>query len=398
MTPTAGVAGEHGKASFSDILIALVCGLALVNTAVALATLPVVGHFSSSCDFLAYWSTGSQLAHHANPYDPVQMDRIEHAIGFVASGAYYMRNPPWALPLVLPLGWTTLRIAVLPWSLLMLTVLVLSVRIFGNMLGPGARPWQMLGYAFPPALLCVIVGQTSLLPVLGVILFFRLHRTHPMLAGAALWLCTLKPHLFLPFAVALLAWVFVARAGRVLLGAGAAALLSCLATLAVDPSAFSQYLHWARSSGISTQRVTCLAFVFRNVLDPSATWLIFVPCVLGCIWAAWFFSIHRHHWDWIEHGSLLLLVSMVVAPYSFLFDQAVALPAILCAASRAPSPRLVSALAVLFFVVEFQPLLASAPAVAYWVWSLAGPAWLVWFLLAHAAARRNTPAPISQPA
>jgi hypothetical protein len=79
-----------------------------------------------------------------------------------------------------------------------------------------------LGYSFAPALVCLIVGQTSLFALLGLVLFLRLHRTRPFLAGVSLWLCALKPHLFLAFGVVLLAWIIVSRCYRILLGAASA--------------------------------------------------------------------------------------------------------------------------------------------------------------------------------
>lgn len=137
------------------------------------------------------------------------MARLEHAAALRDGTPCYKRNPPWALPLTLPLGLVSERVGILPWSLLMLGLLLISVRLMWGMVGrPGTR-LDLLGYAFPPALLCAVMGQTSLFLLLGLVLFLRLHRTRPFWAGAALWLCTLKPHLFLPFGIVLLIWIVV---------------------------------------------------------------------------------------------------------------------------------------------------------------------------------------------
>jgi hypothetical protein len=377
-----GISGQRPRSDIADLAIAVACGLALLVTALLLAMLPAAGHLTSSCDFISYWATGQQLVHHANPYDPIAMERIEHAAGWAGTGAYYMRNPPWALPLAWPLGLVSIRVAVLPWSLLMFAVLAVSVRMLRTMFGARARRIDLLGYAFPPALLCVVMGQTSLLALLGLVLFLRLHRTQPVWAGAALWLCTLKPHLFVPFAVVLLAWIVVSRSYRILLGAGIAGAVSCLLTVWIYPGAFAQYLAWARTSGITQQPVPCLAVLLRKMIDPSATWLVLVPCVLGCVWALKYFFDRRERWDWLEHGSLLVLVSLVVAPYCFLFDQSLAIPALLYAAGRFAPRGMLIALAALYLAVELQPLLFQAPSVAYWTWLLAAPAWLAWYWFA----------------
>ncbi len=393
-----GISGQKPRSDIADLAIAVASGLALLVTALLLAMLPAAGHLASSCDFISYWATGQQLVHHANPYDPIAMERIEHAAGWAGTGAYYMRNPPWALPLAWPLGLFSIRVAVLPWSLLLFAVLAVSVRMLWKMFGTRTRRVDLLGYAFPPALLCVVMGQTSLLALLGLVLFLRFHRTHPVWAGAALWLCTLKPHLFVPFAVVVLAWIVVSRSYRILLGAGIAGAVSCLLTVWIDPGAFAQYLAWARTSGISEQPVPCLAVLLRKMIDPSATWLVLVPCMLACAWALQYFYDRRERWDWLEHGSLLVLVSLVVAPYCFLFDQSLAIPALLYAAGHFASRGMLIALAALYLAVELQPLFFPAPAAAYWTWLLAAPACLAWYLVARksedAPQIAHAPAPV----
>ncbi len=50
---------------------------------------------------------------------------------------------------------------------------------------------------------------------------------------------------------------------------------------------------------------------------------------MGCIWALAYFWPRRRSWDWFENGSLLVLVSIFVAPFGWIFDQSLAIPAIL---------------------------------------------------------------------
>jgi hypothetical protein len=338
------------------------------------------GHPPSSCDFVAYWATGQQFAHHLNPYDAAALIRLENAAGLGRVQPCYMRNPPWALPLTLPLGLLSAGRAVLPWSLLMLAILVVAVRITRTTLNLSGTGLEFLGYAFPPALLCVVMGQTSLFLLLGLVLFLRLHRTRPLAAGAALWLCTLKPHLFLPFGLVLLLWIVVTRSYRILLGTGIAGTLNVLLVQWRDPAVFRQYLHWAVSSGIEHQPVPCLGVLLRNWLDPAAPWLAFVPAGLACLWAVPYFWQRRDCWDWREHGSLLMLVSLVAAPYCFVFDQSLALPALLYGASRARSRWPIVLLAGLFIAMEIQPILAPQLLSPGWRQLSAGVTWLVWYV------------------
>jgi hypothetical protein len=389
MAAAAQVPGKTDRSDFADLMIGVACGFVLIVTTLLLAVLAQKGGLPSSCDFASYWATGQQLAHHANPYDASVMGDLERTAGYTGQGSYYMRNPPWVLPLVLPLGYVSARIAVLPWSLLMLGLLFLSVQLLQPVLGLSGWQLRLLGCAFPPALQCVVVGQTSLFVLLGLVLFLRLHRTRPLLAGAALWLCTLKPHLFLPFGVILLVWIIFTRRYRILLGAAIAAVVSCLAALWIDPAGFSQYWRWAHDSGISAQPVPCLGVLLRRLIDPGAQWLVFVPAILACAWALAYFWPRRASWDWIEHGSLLMLVSIVAAPYCFLFDQSLALPAVLYAASRTSSRRMLAALAVLYLLVEIVPWFHFGPTAFFYSWLWQAPAWLAWYVLARRSTQQD---------
>lgn len=384
MATTSDLSHPRRRFDYAEFLIATAFGLAITMTALYLGLMPLLRAYSGSRDFVVYWATGQQLVHHANPYDPAAMGHIEHAAGYTGKGSYYMRNPPWSLPLAFPLGFVGTRLAALPWSLLMLGLLGISVRALWMTFGRPAIGVELLGYVFPPALICVVEGQTSLFLLLGLALFLRNHRTRPFLAGAALWFCTLKPHLFLPFAVVLLVWIAVSRSYRILLGAAASMTASCLLTEWIDPSAWAQYIAWGRTSGISREFIPCLSVALRELLDPAAKWLVFVPAALACAWALIYFWRRRHGWDWIEHGNLLMLVSIVAAPYCWLYDQSLALPALMCTAGRVRSRRLLAVLASAYLLLELQPFFSSSLASALYLWP--APAWLVWYLAARKSA------------
>lgn len=377
---------QRPRADFADIAIALACGLAITSTALFLGVIPLIRSLAGSRDFIVYWATGQQLVHHADPYDPHLLGILEHSAGLTRAGTFYMRNPPWSLPFTLPLGFLPARVASLPWSLLLLALFILSIRELVKMFGLSGNRLEILGYCFPPALICVIMGQTSMFLLVGLVGFLRLHRSRPFWAGACLWLCTFKPHVFVPFGLVLLVWIFVTRTYRVLAGGLAAMAASCLVTEWLDPHAFGQYLYWARHSGITGEFIPCLSVELRNLIDPRAEWIAFVPCILGGLWAlAWYWP-RRRNWDWIEHGNVLMLVSVVVAPYCWIYDQSVALPALLFAISLAPSRRMMAILALLFLGVEIMTYTVFWEFHAIFLWP--GPAWLIWYLFARRSARR----------
>ena len=174
---------------------------------------------------------------------------------------------------------------------------------------PGNR-LHWLALSFAPALLCLFVGQTALFALLGLVLFLRLYRDSPFLAGLSLWLCALKPHLFLPFGAVLLAWIVVSKSYRILAGAMAAMAASLALTWLIDPSAWSGYSDMMRASGIEKEFIPCLSVAMRLWLSPRAMWLQYLPAAVACAWALACFWPRRHAWDWSKDGSLLMLVSI----------------------------------------------------------------------------------------
>jgi hypothetical protein len=377
---------------FSVPFIALACALAIVYSAVFLAFLPFSRNVVARRDFIVYWATGQQLVHHRNPYDPGALSQIERDAGFTGGASYYMRNTPWALPLAYPLGYFGAQASALPWSLVMLAFLIASVHILWKMLGRPGRHLDWLGYCFPPALFCVLLGQTSILLLFGLVLFLRLHKSQPFAAGASLWLCSIKPHLFLPFVLVLIVWIFVSRSYRILAGGLASMAVAVAITSLIDPRAWTDYIRYMRTSTITHEFTACLGDVLRDRINPNAEGLAFVPAAIGCIWALIYFWPRRHNWDWIEQGSLLVLVSLLVAPFGWIFDQSLAMPAILVGAARTSSRLLLSVLAIIYILIEIQINRFELHSAAYlWI----APAWLVWYLLARASARVPAAVPIA---
>jgi hypothetical protein len=379
-----GASPLKDRYDFSVPFFAIACALAIVYTTVFLAFLPFKREIVARRDFIVYWATGQQLVHHHNPYDHAALNQIERDAGFEGGASYYMRNTPWALPLALPLGYFDPQAAALPWSLLMLGLLIASVRMLWKMVGTAGNHLDWLGYCFPPALFCVLLGQTSVILLFGLVLFLRFHKARPFAAGAALFLCTIKPHLFLPFAFVMLVWIVVSHSYRILAGGVTAMVAGNAITACIDPSAWSQYAYYMRTSVITREFTACFGDVLRDAVNPAAEWLAFVPAMLGCIWALIYFWPRRHTWNWIENGNPLILVSLIAAPFGWIFDQSLAIPAILFAAARTSSRILLSVLAIMYILVEFAINRFELHSTAY-LWT--APAWLVWYLFARAYPR-----------
>lgn len=371
---------SRAKYDIADLSIAGVTGLAFALVALFLCISPRT-NIAGARDYIAYWATGQQLVHHGNPYDGDAMMRIELSAGHpVMDGVMLMRNPPWALALAYPLGFLGLRADSLLWSLALLLCLIISVRILWRLHGRPNTPLHWLGYSFTPALLCLMAGQTSLFALLGYVLFLDLHQRRPFLAGICLWLCALKPHLFLPFGVVLLAWILVSRSYKILAGAAVAMAASCAITFCIDPSAWSDYAHMMRTTGIESDHIPCLSEALRFWLSPQTVWLAWLPAALGSTWALGYFWSRRHAWDWMKDGSLLMLVSLVLAPYYWVYDDALAVPALLQGAYLTRYRSLLVVLAMASLLIEVELLRGIRMSTSFYLWT--APAWLVWYLCA----------------
>lgn len=339
--------------ALTEFLVVGICSLAFALNAVGICVTLLTANYAGARDFVTYWSSGHQLTQHANPYDGIAILRLERSVGYPGDlPALIMRNPPTALPLVLPLGFLGVRSASLLWSFLMVASLVLSVRMIAAIHDRSKSPLNILGYTFAPALSCLISGQMALFVLLGLVLFLRLHPTRPFLAGASLWLCALKPQLFLPFGLVLLIWSILSRRYTILLGAAIALAFSAAAPLVIDPLVWVHYAQMMKAARIDAQIVPCIGLMLRMTVSPNTLWLQYLPAALGSLWAIDYFRRHREQWDWVEHGSLLMMVSVAVAPYSWFMDQAVLIPALLHALYRNRSRSLVGILALLSAVIE----------------------------------------------
>ena len=372
----------HAKPDIAELLMASVIGLMLAFTALFLGVMPLTD-MAGRRDFVVFWATGQQLVHHANPYNQDAVMRIERSAGLpTGAGTLYMRNLPWSLPLALPLGFIGLRTGAILWTLALLVCLIVSVRILWRMHGrtKSYLPWLVISFA--PAMLCLTMGQTSLFALLGYVLFLDLHRRRPFMAGICLCLCALKPHLFLAFGVVLLAWIVVSRSYKILAGTAIGLAASCAVVACIDPMAWIQYAQMMRMTGFLSEHVPCLSVALRLWLSPQSMALTYLPATLGCAWALGYFWTRRHTWDWMKDGSLLMLLSLLTAPYAWVYDDSLAIPALLQGAYLTRSRILLGVLALASVVILIELVCGIKLPTNFYLWT--APAWLAWYLLACA--------------
>lgn len=347
-----------------------ICAPTLVITVLGIVVLLLTGNGVAGHDIVSYWSAARLLVQHGNPYDPVAILNLEKSVGFPPhTDVLMVRNPPLILPLILPLGYVTLRLASLLWSLVSLLCLAASARMLWIMQRRPNDLRQWVAYLLAPALLCVLAGQTALLSLLGVVLFFKLVESRPALAGASLCLCALKPHLFIPFAVIVVLWIVVTRSWAVLVGFIAALLLVSAASFAVAPHAWQQYRTMMVNAHLATEYMPCIAVALRMAIHPQRLWIQYLPAVMAVIWAATFFVRTRDQWSWLADGSLLLAVSVACAPYAWLTDQSLAVPLAFSAIYLRRSLPIAFAFALASCAIEIQFLRSTSLHSSAYLWT-----------------------------
>jgi len=328
-------------------------------------------------DFICYWSSARLLRAHANPYETQAILGLENAAGGTYHEPFIMRNPPWALFLIAPLGFFPAPVAGFLWLVTLIGAALLSIRMLR---GEAEKP-PLVVYLFAPILGCAMAGQTSIFLLLGIALFFRCYERRPFWAGVALVLPAMKPHLFLLLWPVLLVHSWRTKQFRALAGLAAGLVAAMGVALLFDPHVWAHYLAAMRAEHIEGQYLPNIPCSLRALVPGHPAWVQGVPAMLGMLLSVRFYWRRRDRWDWRREGAQLLAISVAVSPYSWPFDQLLYLPAVVDMCSARLARGMVPALVVLngiglLLLLTMMPL--SSPAYAW-----TGAACLVWFLWAR---------------
>jgi hypothetical protein len=401
MTPVAPIestAARRIRVSFEFFVVAI-CTLSFVATLLSIGASLLSPNSAGTRDYVEYWAAGQQLAHRSNPYDGEAIRSLELSAGFPSTApTLYLGNPPSALLLVMPLGYVSPTVGEFLWEAMLLASLILAIRLTNRMiqqhLGCEPNKAYLIAYAFAPALTCLLGGQIAILLLFGLALFLRLHERSPFFAGCTLWLCLLKPHLFVPFGIVLVLWIIQTRRYKVLLGtATALAISSAIATL-LDHGIWTHYRLMMHTQRIDQLDLPTISAWLRRSVPPHTFAIQCIPVILGAVWSIFYFRKHRHHWNWLSHGLLLTLVSVVVAPYVWLMDQTVLIPALLLGIYSTRSRVLIALLALASAVLEIAALRGAGLYSAWYFFT--APAWLAFYLIASRLRVASRPRVASQ--
>ena len=294
-------------------------------TAIVLTGLLVISLAShpASKDYISYWSAGKLLIHHANPYSRPDVLVLERTNGFPETRALMMRNPPWALFLTALLGLGNPAPGLFFWTLAAAGCIVVFIRLLKV---PSED--RAFVFLFAPVIAVFRTAQTSPFLLLGFSLFLCLHRRRPFLAGVSLLLMAIKPHLFIVFWAVLLADSIYRRSLLVFAGLAASLGAATMFAMYFNTHIWQHYFEMLRGSDLDSEFFPTTSMMFRLLMDSRAIWLLFLPSAVAIVWALWYYTRNRLVWHWETHGMLLMLVTILVSPYSWFPDEIVLLPAL----------------------------------------------------------------------
>jgi hypothetical protein len=303
-------------------VVAAGLGLLAVHQVVDLTTVSVQ-------DYVEYWAAGRLNAQGLNPYDSDALYHQELQASPALTEAIMMWNPPWTLAVAMPFGLLPARAGFVAWLWLNLSVvLVCADWLWGYFGGPARRRWLAWAVCllFAPTFFVLRMGQITPLILLALVgfLYFEQHG-RLALAGAAVALAAIKPHLALFVGLALLLWAVDRRRWSVL--AGGALMLAILTAipLACNPQVLRQYQD-AMTHSPPRMLSPTLGALLRVAFGLDKLWLQYVPAGFGLAWFAFHWSRHCRRWVWAEQVPVLLIASFLTASYgAWQFDLVVLL-------------------------------------------------------------------------
>ena len=317
---------------------ALPLGLAslILLASMGAPVLPAASKASVS-DYVQYWAASRLVLSGENPYDWHRMLAMEQQVQPSLRTPILMWNPPWTLalcmlPSLLPYPWSF----GLWFSVCSLILIVASRSLWDYWGGPPTdRALAVaLGWAFAPSCFALAMGQVSPIMLLGIVgfLFFERQRRFTA-AGAFAALTLVKPHVVYLWWIGVVLWSIHERRWRVLAGALLAVGAASAVSMLPNQDVFLQYLHLLSEHPPDYWVTPTIGSLLRLLLGWETVWPSVVPALVGVAWFLAYWSRNRDNWIWSNEVSLVLLISVLTSPYTWLFDQIVLLLPVLQLAS-----------------------------------------------------------------
>lgn len=282
-------------------------------------------------DFVAFWASARALVESGDPYDPSTVLAVERTAHWTAPHAYRVWEPPWIFPLLVPFAVLPYQFGRVLWFIVQLGAATAAADLLWRLYGgdPARRglAW-VVTFLFAPTIIAWRTGQVSGLVLLGLAIFLVCERSgRDLAAGVALALAAMKPHVVYLFWPILLARTIMTCRWRLVVGCvGAVTILTAVASayrlsLAVD------FITTIGSDpprqGASTLG-TVLRLASHGLVGGDFYGLVFVAPVVGLVWAGMRVARRASKWSWSAEMPLVILVSLALAPFAWVYDEIIA--------------------------------------------------------------------------
>jgi len=276
-------------------------------------------------DFVGYWTAGKLIASQKNPYSQDNFININRDLGFdviVLLPVYY---PPTVLPILLPFGLISFPISRYLWLLLSIIGIFLSgFWIWRLYAGPENKRWIVFLciLTLAPSYFSLMEGQITFLILIGLVgfLYFVGERKW-FLAGMLLSILTIKFQLVYLIWVVILLWIVHQKRWKVLLGLIFSTALLMTISFIFQPSIFSDYLALMLNDAPAQCGYASISAFFCAISREGTRWLRYLPPLIGTIWVGIYYVNNKESWIWKDNISLILIVSLMTAPLTWMHDQ-----------------------------------------------------------------------------
>ena len=367
------------KNIFVVLLIALTCSALFFAAFWASSALPVQ-------DLAQYWAAAHLVA--KNPYSLELTRQFEQSAG-IYSTPLVTKIPPWAIMLVLPLGLLGYHLSFALWASMSVAVIASCTYATSRKLYPrSSLAPAILPFIFGPTFVLLMLGQLTVLVLLGIVLFcYFVRNRREWLAGASLLLVLGKPHVALLFLITVFLWIAYTKRWAILVAGSLTLSFASLAALLINHHIFRQFHERSLLVVHETESYPNLGGILYSISGVHL--LALLPQIAGVVWVFFYWKSHRANWEWLRDGMLVLLVSVTCSYYSYPYDQILGLPALISAFATGKRrgflvPFVLSDLGYAIYISNAAGLFGFGYMFLWWT----GLGWLAAYLLAQTQFRK----------
>lgn len=313
----------------------LVC-LIILTIIYSLAQVIPNGVFTS-LDYIEYYSAFKLFISEKNPYDALELLKIQQSLGRDVPKPLMMWNPPWLLLLMAPVLFFPFVFSNLLWLATNVALVVLALHLYcitdDRRLPENKALLFFALFLFFPFINCLLLGQVGcVLTLLISILYYGLKKENDLLVGLSWFFLSVKPHLFIFLSVYLFFLVVKSRRYKIVLYA----LLSLFSGLLITTFINDQALwYWfeAHVSGVNigevarvdNHKTTTLVYVIQTVLYRMNygihNWpFIAVPLVPLMCYILYIWNKSSKNLISSQQFNFSLIISFMFSPFAWIFD------------------------------------------------------------------------------